>query len=123
MVDLTNSRDRNGFVLKLDTARWPGEVAPGGNAVGDAVSATCSAEKSVVAANSGESVVAHVVASDRQGHPLTYRWSASAGKLQEAGPAARWSPAGLAAGAYVLTARVDDGLGHSAACSFHFTVQ
>ena len=61
--------------------------------------------------------------SDRQGSPLNYRWTASAGQLQEAGPSARWNPAGLSAGAYVLTARVDDGLGHSATCSFHLTVQ
>lgn len=129
MVDLTNSRDRNGFVLKLDSSRWPrerGGAVGGGVSVSagnDLITATCSAEKTVVAANSGERIVAHVIASDRQGHPLTYHWIAAAGDLQEAGPSARWNPAGVAAGSYVLTARIDDAAGHSATCAIHISVQ
>ena len=108
MVDLTNHKDRNGFVLKFDTARWPAREASS-KASNDVITATCSADKTSLRAGSGDRIVASTLAKDSLNLPLNYFWSANGGRIEQSGPSARWDAAGLAAGTYTLTARVDAG--------------
>ena len=123
MVDLTNHKDRNGFVLKFDTARWPATETTS-KASNDVITATCSADKTSLRAGSGDRIVASALAKDSLNLPLNYSWSATGGKLEQSGPSARWDAAGLAAGTYTITARVDAGpRGVPATCSVNVTAQ
>ena len=123
MVDLTNHKDRNGFVLKFDTARWPAPEASAKSA-NDVITAACSADKTVVRAGSGERIVASTLAKDSLNLPLNYIWTANNGKLEQSGPSARWDASGLAAGTYTISVRVDAGPRSSpATCSVKIAVQ
>jgi len=117
-MNLNNDLDRNGFIAKLAGAYWPEKPREP-----DYLTAACSVDKSTVPAGSKDIVQASVVATDTYGHPLTYSWTASGGKMDGAGPFARWTPAGAGPGAYTLTAQVDDGAGKTASCSSSVTVQ
>jgi len=117
-LNLTNHQDRNGFVVKIAFARWPEKPLPP-----DSVAASCSAEKSSVMEGSNEFVAATATATDANGRPLNYTWSASGGKISGVGPYVRWDSSGLAAGNYSLTARVDNGAGNNASCSTSIAVR
>jgi len=117
-LNLTNHQDRNGFVVKIAFARWPEKPLPP-----DSVAASCSAEKSSVMEGSNEFVAATATATDANGRPLNYTWSASGGKISGVGPYVRWDSTGLAAGNYSLTARVDNGAGNNASCSTSIAVR
>ncbi|MGB9336034.1 MAG: hypothetical protein WCB14_13580, partial [Candidatus Acidiferrales bacterium] len=123
VVDLTNHKDRNGFVLKFDSARWPGaEAAPRSSS--DVITATCSVDRTSLRAGSADRAIASVLAKDSLNLPLNYSWTATGGKLEQSGPSARWDAAGLAAGTYTLTARVDAGpRGIPATCMVNVAVQ
>jgi hypothetical protein len=123
VVNLTNHKDRNGFVLKFDSARWPGqESAP--RATSDVITATCSVDKSSLRGGSGDRAIASVMAKDTLNLPLNYSWTATAGKLEQSGPSARWDATGLAPGTYTLSARVDAGpRGVPATCAVIVAVQ
>ncbi|MGA7963074.1 MAG: hypothetical protein WCA33_15390, partial [Candidatus Acidiferrales bacterium] len=117
-LDLTNHRDRNGFVIKLGAALWPGKPLPP-----DSLTSTCSVDKATVVEGSGDYVTASAFATDANGHPLTYIWTAPAGQISGVGPYVRWDSTGVAAGSYTLTSRVDDGAGKTASCVATVTVQ
>jgi len=117
-LNLTNHEDRNGFVVKVAFARWPEKPLPPDN-----VTASCSAEKSSVMEGSNESVAATATATDANGRPLNYTWSASGGNIFGTGPYVRWDSTGLGAGNYSLTARVDNGAGNTASCSTSIAVR
>jgi hypothetical protein len=117
-LDLTNHRDRNGFVIKLAAASWPGKPLPPDN-----LTSSCSVDKTSVIEGSSEYVTANTRATDRNGHPLTYVWTATGGKISGVGPYVRWDYAGVAPGTYTLTSRVDDGAGLTSNCSATVTVQ
>jgi outer membrane protein OmpA-like peptidoglycan-associated protein len=117
-LNLTNHQDRNGFVVKIAFARWPEKPLPPDN-----VTATCSADKASVLEGSTEYVTANVAATDANGRPLNYSWTASGGKIIGTGPYVRWDPTGVGGGSYALTARVDNGAGKGANCSSSVTVQ
>ncbi len=117
-LNLTNHQDRNGFVVKIAFARWPEKPLPPDN-----VTASCSAEKSSVMEGSNESVAATATATDANGRPLNYTWTATSGKISGTGPYVRWDSSGAPAGKYSLAARVDNGAGNGASCSTTITVQ
>jgi hypothetical protein len=117
-LDLTGHRDRNGFVIKIGTAFWPQKPLPP-----DSVTSTCAVDKPTVAAGSNEGVVATATATDLNGRPLTYLWTASGGKLSGVGSFVRWDSAGVAPGSYTLTSRVDNGIGNSSNCSVTVVVR
>jgi outer membrane protein OmpA-like peptidoglycan-associated protein len=117
-LNLTNHEDRNGFVVKVAFARWPEKPLPADN-----VTASCSAEKSSVMEGSNESVAATANATDANNRPLNYTWTASGGNITGTGPYVRWDSTGLGAGNYNLSARVDNGAGHSASCSTSIAVR
>jgi hypothetical protein len=117
-LDLTNHRDRNGFVIKVAAAHWPSKPLPP-----DSLTASCSVNKQSVVEGSGDYLIASATATDANGHPLTYVWTATAGQINGAGPYVRWDSTGVAPGAYTLTLRVDDGAGKTSTCSETVTVQ
>jgi len=110
---LDNHGDKNGFVIKAGTVWWPEKPKP----VNRVPTAACSAEKSSVFAESGESVGVRAMASDPDGDTLSYSWSATGGTVEGTGPAVRWNSSGTRPGVYTITANVDDGKGGSASCS------
>ena len=75
----------------------------------------CSADRTSVFA--GEKIHIATNASDPDGDPLTYTWSANAGKIAGNGAAADFDTSGLAPGKYTVTVRVDDGRGAAADCA------
>jgi hypothetical protein len=117
-LNLTNHEDRNGFVVKLAFARSPEKPLPPDN-----VTATCSTDKATVMEGTSDYVTANVAATDANGRPLNYTWTASGGKIIGTGPYVRWDPTGVGAGSYGLTAQVDNGAGKSASCSSTITVR
>jgi hypothetical protein len=117
-LDLTSHRDRNGFVIKLAAASWPGKPLPP-----DSLTSSCSVDKTSVIEGSSEYVGATVRATDRNGRPLTYVWTATGGQVSGIGPYIRWDYAGVAPGTYTLTVRVDDGAGQTSSCSAAVAVQ
>jgi outer membrane protein OmpA-like peptidoglycan-associated protein len=118
MVNLTPHKDRNGFVIKAGTVVWPEKPrAP------DVVTASCSADSTSVAADSGELVAASVRATDSYNHPLNYIWTATGGKVVGMGPDVRWNSAGVGPGTYTITVRVEDALGNNSSCSENVRVE
>ena len=118
MINLTSHKDRNGFVVKASTVSWPEKPrAP------DLVTASCSADKNSVAADSGELVAASVRATDDYNHPLNYKWTATGGKVEGMGPDVRWNSAGVGPGTYTISVRVEDLLGNNASCSEDMRVE
>jgi outer membrane protein OmpA-like peptidoglycan-associated protein len=84
--------------------------------------ATCSAEKTSVYTGSNDVVNVSVQASDPEGKPLSYAWTASGGQVQGSGSSAQWNSAGLATGTYTITVKVDDGAGGTASCAVDIKV-
>ena len=79
MLDLTNHRDRNGFVLKFDSARWPGAAHAMVKPTSDVINATCSIDRTSIRAGSGDRAIASVMATDSLKLPLNYTWTATGG--------------------------------------------
>lgn len=103
-----NLRISAGVVLRLGEKEPPPNHPP---------VASCSVDKSSVVQDSNEVVGVRATASDPDGDPLTYSWSATGGKIDGTDASARWDSTGTAPGTYTITARVDDGRGGSASCS------
>jgi hypothetical protein len=117
-MNLNNHLDRNGFIFKLGVAHWPEKLrAP------DSLTSTCAVDKPSVMEGSTDVVQASAMATDDYGHPLSYSWTATGGKISGNGPYARWEPSGAAAGRYSLTVQVDDGAGKTSSCSTSVVVR
>ncbi|MGA9143470.1 MAG: PKD domain-containing protein, partial [Candidatus Acidiferrales bacterium] len=112
-LSLLNHQDRNGFIIKLAAARWPEKPREP-----DALTSSCSADRSAVVEGSNASVQTTASATDSWGHPLTDTWTANGGKITNgSSPYARWDSEGVAPGSYTLSLRVDDGTGKTSSCS------
>ncbi len=85
--------------------------------------AACSVNPASVFAGSSDAVTLHVNASDPDNDTLSYSYTATGGTMEGTGADGRWSPAGLAAGTYTATAKVDDGKGGTASCSADLKVE
>jgi len=114
-----NPNDRQGFVVKIGTGIWPGKAPPENHYP----TASCSADKSMVYLDSGDTVTISATASDPDNDPLTYTWSSTGGRVDGSGPRVRWLSAGTAVGNYTVTLHVDDGRGGAATCSMDIRVE
>jgi outer membrane protein OmpA-like peptidoglycan-associated protein len=85
--------------------------------------AACSVNPASVFAGSTDAVTLHVNASDPDNDTLSYSYTATGGTIEGTGADGRWNPAGLAAGTYTATAKVDDGKGGTASCSADLKVE
>jgi hypothetical protein len=119
MLNLRDLNDRNGFIIKVGGTYWP-EKAPPAN---HPPTASCSADKSMVYVDSGDTVAVTATAADPDNDPLTYTWTANGGHVDGTGPTVRWVSTGTAAGSYTVTAHVDDGRGGSATCAADIRVE
>ncbi|HUN61698.1 MAG TPA: OmpA family protein [Candidatus Sulfotelmatobacter sp.] len=70
---------------------------------------SCAPERNPIIA--GERVAINSTASDPDGDPLTYSYSASGGQISGNGPTAQFDSTGLSAGSYTITCTADDGRG------------
>ena len=121
MLNLRNLDDRNGFVVKVGAASWPEKKpAPPPN---HPPTASCSADKSMVFVDSGDTVAVTATAADPDNDPLTYTWTSTGGRVDGTGAQVRWLSAGTAVGTYTITAHVDDGRGGAASCSADIRVE
>lgn len=84
---------------------------------------SCSVEKRMVYAGSGDTAAARADASDPDNDPLTYSWTANGGSIEGNGPDARWNSSGVTPGTYSIRVRVDDGRGGTADCSAEVRVE
>jgi hypothetical protein len=70
---------------------------------------SCAPERNPIIA--GERVAINSTASDPDGDPITYSYSASGGQISGNGPTAQFDSTGLSAGNYTITCTADDGQG------------
>ncbi|MGH9792482.1 MAG: Ig-like domain-containing protein [Candidatus Acidiferrales bacterium] len=120
MLNLGSHGDRHGFVIKLGFTHWGAPPPPPPN---NNPSAACTADKTSVMAGSSDSVRVMLRATDADGDPLTYSWTASGGNISGAGAEATWTPGSAPPGVYTVTGRVEDGRGGSASCSVDVRVE
>jgi hypothetical protein len=82
---------------------------------------SCAPERNPIIA--GERVAINSTASDPQGLPLTYGYSATGGQISGNGPVAQFDSTGLSAGSYTVTCTADDGEGGRASATTTVDVQ
>jgi outer membrane protein OmpA-like peptidoglycan-associated protein len=119
MLNLKNSVDRSGFVVKIGVGYWPEKIPP----VNHPPTITCTADPTMVYFGSNDVVTVTCTASDPDNDPLTYTWSSSCGKVDGEGAKVRWLSAGVPVGTCTITAKVDDGRGGSASSSVSVSVE
>ncbi|MGB2643019.1 MAG: OmpA family protein [Candidatus Acidiferrum sp.] len=85
--------------------------------------AACTVNPTSLFAGSNDTAAIHVNASDADGNPLTYSYTATGGSVDGTGPDARWSSSGVAVGTYTVTAAVSDGKGGTASCATDIKVE
>ncbi|HVS88511.1 MAG TPA: PKD domain-containing protein [Candidatus Acidoferrum sp.] len=85
--------------------------------------ASCSIDKTMVYAGSGDFAVVRANASDPDNDPLTYSWTTNGGTVEGSGPEVRWNSSGANPGTYTAKVRVDDGRGGTADCSADIRVE
>jgi hypothetical protein len=88
-----------------------------------APSASCSVDKNMIYAGSGDVTVVRASASDPDSDPLTYSWTTTGGTVEGSGPEVRWNSSGVNAGTYTTKVRVSDGRGGTADCSADIRVE
>ena len=86
-------------------------------AINQPPTAACSVNPTSVTIGSNTVVTFSVNASDPDGDPLTYSYTATGGTISGTGPNAHWDLAGQNPGNYNATAQVNDGHGGTASCS------
>jgi hypothetical protein len=122
MLNLRDNFDRHGFVIKLGYTNWPAHPAPP-QPTNRPPTASCSAEKSSVYNDSGDTVAVRAQASDPDNDTLNYVWNTNGGSIEGSGPEVRWKSTGVQNGTYTVTAHVEDGHGGTANCSTDITVE
>ena len=85
--------------------------------------ASCSVDKTMVYAGSGDFAVVSANASDPDNDPLIYSWTTNGGTVEGNGPEVRWNSSGANPGTYTVKVRVDDGRGGTADCSADIRVE
>jgi outer membrane protein OmpA-like peptidoglycan-associated protein/opacity protein-like surface antigen len=114
----SNVRLSTGLVFRFEGNPAPPPPPPNHSPI-----ASCSSDKTMVYAGSGDFVVVRADASDPDSDPLTYDWKTDGGTVDGTGPEARWNSGGTNPGTYTIKVRVDDGRGGSAECSSSIRVE
>jgi hypothetical protein len=96
-------------------------TALAGPARAEPLALACSADRPSVGPDEEVTVRAWAVSPD--GHPLTYAWAATAGRIEARGAEARWTLAGLRPGAYAATVTVREGGGAPVECLLRVVVR
>lgn len=122
MLNLTNDVDRSGFVIKVGATLWPRKPAPPPPPPPQPPSAACSEDKPNVVAGSNGNIAVTARATDPQGFPLNYSWSATGGQVNGNGPQVQWVPGNAAPGNYTVSVTVDNGHNLTAMCSVNARV-
>jgi outer membrane protein OmpA-like peptidoglycan-associated protein/opacity protein-like surface antigen len=110
-----NGRFSTGVVFRFGGSPAPPPPAP--------LAATCSADKEMVYAGSGDLVVVIAQASNAGQNPVNYSWTASEGAVDGTGPEVRWNSSNRPRGTYTIKVRVDNGRNGAAACSVNVRVE
>lgn len=110
-----NARFSTGIVFRFGGNPAPPPSAP--------ITATCSANKEVVYAGSGDFVVISAQAGNPGNRSLNYSWSASEGAVDGTGPEVRWNSSDRHPGTYTIKVGVDDGRNGTAGCSVSVRVE
>lgn len=110
-----NARLSTGVVFRFGGAPPPPPPAP--------LTASCSADREMVYAGSGDLVVVDAQAGNPGQNLLNYTWSASEGTVDGTGPEVRWRSSEVQPGTYTIKVRVDDARGSSAGCSVNVRVE
>jgi len=82
---------------------------------------SCAPERNPIIA--GERVAINSTATDPQGLPLTYGYSATGGQVSGTGPTAQFDSTGLSAGSYTVTCTADNGEGGRTSATTNVDVQ
>jgi outer membrane protein OmpA-like peptidoglycan-associated protein len=82
---------------------------------------SCAPERNPILA--GERVAINSTASDPDGDPITYSYSASGGQISGTGATAQFDSTGLSAGSYTITCTADDGQGGRTSATTNVDVQ
>ncbi len=82
---------------------------------------SCAPERSPILA--GERVAINSTASDPDGDPITYSYSATGGQISGTGASAQFDSTGLSAGSVTVTATADDGQGGRTSATCNVDVQ
>jgi len=82
---------------------------------------SCAPERNPILA--GERVAINSTASDPDGDPITYSYSASGGQISGTGASAQFDSTGLSAGSYTVTCTADDGQGGRTSATTNVDVQ
>jgi outer membrane protein OmpA-like peptidoglycan-associated protein/opacity protein-like surface antigen len=133
-ADFLVTNFRNPFVVDADQQRWQKNVRLSSGLVfrfgghepappRAAMSASCSADREMVFADSGDVIAVHARAATSDRYPVSYSWSASEGVIDGTGPDVRWSSAGHKTGAYSVKVRVENGRNGSAECQTSLRVE
>jgi outer membrane protein OmpA-like peptidoglycan-associated protein len=85
--------------------------------------ASCSADKSMIYAESLDTVSVRVDVSNAGNSSLIYSWNASDGAVDGTGPVVRWNSSHATPGVYTVKVRADNGRGGTAACSVDIRVE
>jgi outer membrane protein OmpA-like peptidoglycan-associated protein len=112
-----NLRLSTGLVLRF------GGIAPPSPPPNRPPVASCSVDKTMVYAGSGDFAVVRVSASDPDNDPLTYSWTSNGGDVVGNGPEVRWNSSATTPGSYTVKVRVDDGRGGADTCSVDVRVE
>jgi outer membrane protein OmpA-like peptidoglycan-associated protein len=110
-----NGRFSTGVVFRFGGSPPPPPPPP--------LTATCSADKEMVYAGSGDLVVIVAQAGNAGQNPVNYSWSASEGAVDGTGPEARWNSSDRPPGTYKIKVRLDNGRNGAAACSVNVRVE
>jgi outer membrane protein OmpA-like peptidoglycan-associated protein len=110
-----NVRFSTGIVFRFGGNPAPPPSAP--------MTVTCSADKEIVYAGSGDFVAVRAQASNPDNNPLNYSWSASEGAVDGTGPEVRWNSSDRRPGTYTIKVRVDNGRNGTADCSVNIRVE
>jgi outer membrane protein OmpA-like peptidoglycan-associated protein len=82
---------------------------------------SCAPDRNPINPNEQVNIVS--TASDPDGDPLTYSYSATAGQISGTGPSAKFDSTGLTAGGYTVTCTADDGRGGRTSATTTVNVQ